>query len=53
MLAVVSIMCDAVTHKMLLLLLLLLLQGIGYYKPLTQFSKGEYTGANQVRECSS
>jgi hypothetical protein len=28
----------------------LLLQGIGYYKPLTQFSKGEYPGANQLQD---
>jgi hypothetical protein len=33
-----------------LLLLSLLLQGIGYYKPLTQFSKGEYPGANQLQD---
>jgi hypothetical protein len=35
---------------LLLLLHLLLLQGIGYYKPLTQFSKGEYPGANQLQD---
>jgi hypothetical protein len=33
-----------------LLLQSLLLQGIGYYKPLTQFSKGEYPGANQLQD---
>uniref|UniRef100_A0A383V6Z4 Peptidase C-terminal archaeal/bacterial domain-containing protein n=1 Tax=Tetradesmus obliquus TaxID=3088 RepID=A0A383V6Z4_TETOB len=26
------------------------IMGIGYYKPLTQFSKGEYPGANQLQD---
>jgi hypothetical protein len=30
---------------------LLQIMGVGYYKPLSQWSKGEYTGANQVSTC--
>eukprot|EP00775_Hariotina_reticulata_P009441 gene9441-9606_t len=26
------------------------IMGVGYYKPLTQWSKGEYTGANQLQD---
>jgi hypothetical protein len=37
-----------VAHLKMLLLLLLQIMGVGYYKQLSQWSKGEYAGANNV-----